>query len=248
MRYYQVADDVFCIRGTDVNMVLARDGEALTLIDAGWLKDAGVIEQSIRALGHRPEDIVAVLLSHAHLDHIGALRHLHERYGTPAYTATAEVGHARGEYHEQATPLDVIRRAWKPRTLAWAVRIAAAGGLRENSAPHIQPFPESGALDVPGGPVPISCAGHTSGHSAFHLPGAGLVATGDALVTAHPTSNIAGPQLLPDFFNHSTRDAIDGLAAFDSVEADLVVPGHGPVWKEGIRRAAEIARERAVGS
>ncbi|MET8649511.1 MULTISPECIES: MBL fold metallo-hydrolase [Nocardia] len=248
MQYYQVADDVFCLRGTDVNMVLAREGGALTLIDAGWLKDADAIERSVRALGHRPEDIAAVLLSHAHLDHIGALRHLHDRYGIPAYTAPAEVGHARGEYHESATPLDVIRRAWKPRTLAWAVRIAAAGGLRENSAPHIQPFPTEGVLDLPGSPVPIPCAGHTSGHSAFHLPGAGVVATGDALVTAHPTSNIEGPQLLPDFFNHSTGGALDGLAAFDAIDADLVVPGHGPLWKDGIRRAAEIARDRATGN
>ncbi|MBH0781159.1 MBL fold metallo-hydrolase [Nocardia bovistercoris] len=246
MRYDQVADDVFRIQGTEVAMVLARDGDALTLIDAGWLGDAAVIEESVRALGHRPEDITAVLLSHAHLDHIGALAYLHTRYGTPAYTAPAEVGHARGEYHETATALDVISRAWKPRTAAWAVRIARAGGLRENIAPHIQPFPVEGALDLPGSPIPIATPGHTSGHSGFHLPVAGVLATGDALVTAHPTAPTSGPQLLPDFFNHSTSRAVDGLAAFESVDADVVVPGHGAVWTGGVRRAVELAREHAA--
>ncbi|WP_239476708.1 MBL fold metallo-hydrolase [Nocardia arizonensis] len=247
MRYYQVADNVFCVEGTDVNMVLARDGGALTLIDAGWIGDAGVLEESVRALGHRPEDIAAVLLSHAHRDHIGAISHLHARYGIPAYTSAAEVGHARGEYHESATPLDVISRAWRPRTAAWALRIAAAGGLRDNSAPHIQPFPSDGPLDLPGSPIPIASHGHTSGHSGFHLPLAGVVATGDALVTAHPTSPISGPQILPDFFNHSTPATVDGLAGFEDVDAELVVPGHGPLWDGGVRRAVELARERATG-
>ncbi|MGW4371375.1 MBL fold metallo-hydrolase [Nocardia takedensis] len=246
MGYFQVADDVFCLRGTDVNMLLVREGDALTLLDAGWHGDVGVIERTVRALGHRPNDIVAVLLSHAHRDHIGGLTHLHERYGIPAYTAAAEVEHARGHVHESATPLDVIRRAYKPRTFTWAVRIAAAGGLRENTAPHIQPFPREGALDLPGAPTPIPCHGHTSGHSGFHLPAAGVVATGDALVTGHPTAAAPGPQILPDFFNHSTPATVDGLAAFDGIGADTVVPGHGEVWTEGLDRAVRLARERAA--
>ncbi|MGV9482560.1 MBL fold metallo-hydrolase, partial [Gordonia aichiensis] len=131
MRYQQVGDEVFTIRGTEVNMVLLRDGRDLTLIDAGWLGDAGVIERVVRELGHRPEDIVAVLLTHAHLDHVGALNHLHRRYGIPAYTSAVEVRHARGECHESATPLDVIKRLNDRATIGWAARITAAGGLRD---------------------------------------------------------------------------------------------------------------------
>ncbi|GGN88065.1 MBL fold metallo-hydrolase [Nocardia rhizosphaerihabitans] len=246
MRYQQVADDVFTIRGTDVNMVLLRDGRDLTLIDAGWYGDARTIEQTIRALGHRPEDIVAILLTHAHLDHVGAMNHLHHRYAIPAYTSPAEVAHARGECHESATPLDVIKRLTDRDTLAWAARITAAGGLRKNTVPHIQPFPTEGPLDLPGTPIPVPCPGHTSGHSAFHLPTAGAIATGDTLVTAHPTSKIKGPQPLPNFFNHDTPATIASYAALESVPADLVLPGHGPIWRDGIATAVAQARENAA--
>ncbi|MEU5406463.1 MBL fold metallo-hydrolase [Nocardia asteroides] len=244
MRAQQVADDVFMIRGTDVNMFLLRDGTDLTLIDAGWHGDARVIEQALRELGHRPPDIVAILLTHAHLDHVGALNHLHRQYGIPVYTSAVEVRHARGECHESATPLDVIKRLTDRRTIAWAARITAAGGLRKNTVAHIQPFPTEGALDFPGHPVPIACPGHTSGHSAFHLPAAGAVATGDALVTAHPTSKLEGPQLLPGFFHHSVPAALAALTALETVPADLVLPGHGLPYRGGIAEA--VARARAT--
>ncbi|WP_280338851.1 MBL fold metallo-hydrolase [Nocardia neocaledoniensis] len=245
MAWQQVADDVFVIGGTHVNMYLVRDGRDLTLIDAGWYGDAATIERAIRALGHRPEDIAAILLTHAHLDHVGALNHLHRRYGIPAYTSAIEVAHARGERHESATPLDVIKRLTDRDTIAWAARITAAGGLRKNTVPHIQPFPTEDPLDLPGRPVPIPCPGHTSGHSAFHLPAAGAVATGDTLVTAHPTSKLQGPQPLPNFFNHDTPATIAAFTTLESLPADLVLPGHGPVWSEGIAEAVARAREIA---
>ncbi|GEM32223.1 MBL fold metallo-hydrolase [Nocardia neocaledoniensis NBRC 108232] len=240
-----VADDVFVIGGTHVNMYLLRDGRDLTLIDAGWYGDAATIEKAIRGIGHRPEDIAAILLTHAHLDHVGAMNHLHSHYGIPAYTSAIEVAHARGECHESATPLDVIKRLTDRDTIAWAARITAAGGLRKNIVPHIQPFPTEGPLDLPGHPVPLPCPGHTSGHSAFHLPEAGAIATGDALVTAHPTSKIQGPQPLPNFFNHDTPATLAGYTTLESVPADNVLPGHGPVWRDGIAAAVALARENA---
>ncbi|MFD3510017.1 MBL fold metallo-hydrolase [Nocardia sp. NPDC058666] len=243
MRHQQVADNVFTIAGTDVNMVLLRDGSDLTLIDAGWYGDAATIEKSIRALGHRPEDIRAILLTHAHLDHVGALNHLHRHYAIPVYTSETEVAHARGDVHESATPLDVIKRLTDRKTLGWAARITAAGGLRKNPVPHIQPFPTEGPLDFPGHPVPVATPGHTSGHTVFHLPQAGALATGDTLCTAHPTSKITGPQVLPCFFNHSTEDTVAALDILEPLDAALVLPGHGPVWTDGIAKAVAHARE-----
>ncbi len=91
----EVADNVFCVEGTAVNWVLLRDGAELTLIDAGWSGDTGQVEDSIRALGRHPMDVQAILLTHAHLDHMGAINHFHRRYDTPVFMSSAEVTHAR---------------------------------------------------------------------------------------------------------------------------------------------------------
>lgn len=86
----EVAADVFCVEGTAVNWVLLRDRTELTLIDAGWVGDTSAVEDSIRVLGRHPLDVQAVLLTHAHLDHMGAINHFHDRYDTPVFMSSAE--------------------------------------------------------------------------------------------------------------------------------------------------------------
>src|ERR1700712_1287831 len=97
----QVADDVFRVRGRIVNWYLLRDGRDLTLVDAGYPGNADDVESSIRLLGHDPRDVGALVVTHAHADHIGAAGFLHERFGVPAYCSTAEVPHAHREFLEQ---------------------------------------------------------------------------------------------------------------------------------------------------
>src|SRR5690348_476226 len=100
----EVADGVFFVQGTLVNWVLLRNGSDLTLIDGGYPGDIDDVEASIRAIGRQPEDVRAVLLTHAHADHMGAVGPFHARYGTPAYADPAEVGHAHRDYLDQLTP------------------------------------------------------------------------------------------------------------------------------------------------
>ena len=63
----EVAHDVFLGRGTDVNWVLLREGSDVTLIDSGYPGDTDRVEASIRAIGRRPADVRAVLITHAHV-------------------------------------------------------------------------------------------------------------------------------------------------------------------------------------
>ena len=58
------------------NQFLVRDGDQLILIDtgpAGALGDTGRLPAALGAIGLRPEDIDAVILTHLHLDHISGL-------------------------------------------------------------------------------------------------------------------------------------------------------------------------------
>ncbi|MBB3676949.1 MBL fold metallo-hydrolase [Modestobacter versicolor] len=238
----QVADDVFRVDGGIVNWYLVRDGRDLTLVDAGYPGQADDVESSIRLLGHDPGDVRALLVTHAHVDHIGAAGPLHARYGTPAYCSAAEVPHAHREFLQQATPVQVLANAWRPGVLPWAVRVLRLGGTRPTAVPHARPFPGAGPLDLPGGPVPVATPGHTVGHSAILLPGSGAVLTGDGLVTGHPTSRRTGPQLLPAFFDHDEAATAAALGPLAGLDADLVLPGHGEPWRGRVERAVALAR------
>lgn len=242
MHPVEVAPGVFHVRGTEVNWYLVQDGTDLTLFDTGYPGDRARVEASVRAIGRRPEDVRAVLLTHAHVDHMGAANHLHDRYGTPVYTDPTEVRHAHREYLEQANALDVARNLWRPGMWPWLGRVLRVGVTDKISIPSAQPFPSDGPLDLPGGPVPVPTHGHTSGHTAYLLPGAGAVATGDALVTWHAVTRHRGPQVLPAFFSHG--DQLAALNALEQVDADLVLPGHGDPLRRPIGAAVREARER----
>jgi glyoxylase-like metal-dependent hydrolase (beta-lactamase superfamily II) len=241
---HQVADNVFAFTGTEVNWVIVQEGTELTLVDAGWNGDIQEVERSVRSLGRRPQDLRAVLLTHAHADHTGALNHLHDNYGVPLYMDAVEVPNALGQTIESGGPIDVAKRLYRPQVARWASRIIKAGGLRHFTVPGAQAFPQlpqQGALDLPGRPVPIATGGHTSGHTSFLLPDLGVLISGDALVTAHPTLNGVGPRLLPACFTNDQRSAISALSALRELDADMFVPGHGPAWYGPISEATDRA-------
>jgi glyoxylase-like metal-dependent hydrolase (beta-lactamase superfamily II) len=240
----EAADNVFLVRGSAVNWILLRDGTDLTLVDGGYPGDVDDVEASIRAIGRRPEDVRAILVTHAHADHVGAVNPFHTRYGTPAYFDPTEVAHAHRDYLEQLTPPTLLANIWRPRVLPWAIHILRNGATKDVAAPHAQPFPATGPLDLPGAPVPVPTPGHTSGHTAFHLPSVGAVITGDALVTGHPLSPTTGPQLLPAMFAHASRaDLLAALTPLESLDASLVLPGHGPLHHGSIADAVRTVRE-----
>lgn len=235
----QVADGVFVGQGTDVSWLALVEGQDVTLVDTGYPKDHTRLVAELASIDRRPGDVRAVLVTHAHVDHVGGVEPFTAR-GVPVHVGAPELPNARGEVHEQASPLDVARRAWRPGVAAWSIRIMRAGGLEHPTIPGALPVPE-GPIDVPGNPVAVASPGHTTGHTAFLLPDVGVIATGDALVTDHPVSRVVGPQLIPDFFAHAPDQAVASLHALAATGAQVVVPGHGPVWHDGVGRAVEQA-------
>ena len=245
---HQVADGVFVFNGTAVNWVLIREGTELTLVDAGWRGDTERVERSIRSLGREPQDLRAVILTHAHADHTGALNHLHDTYGVPLYMDSAEVPNALGTVNESGGPLDLAKIIYRPRVALWAAQIVSVGALRHVTVPDAQAFPEDdGALDLPGRPVPVATPGHTSGHTSYLLPSVGVLISGDALVTAHPTLDDVGPRLLPGFFSNDQDSAVRALSTLREIDADILVPGHGPTWNGPISQLADEALEHVSG-
>jgi glyoxylase-like metal-dependent hydrolase (beta-lactamase superfamily II) len=244
-----VADGVWLVTGTDVNWVLVADGDEVTLVDTGEPRDLPRVLSSLQWIGRALGDVAAVVLTHAHPDHIGAAERLRADRGIPVRLLEAEAPHARGQIIEEASVLQVLAAAWRPTVLLWVLRIVRAGATRVERLTEVKPFEAgSGPLDVPGRLVPVPTPGHTSGHCAFHLPERGVLIAGDALITAHPAGRTTGPQLCPRMFNHDEAAALASLQALAGLSADMVLPGHGPAYRgspaSAVERAVATHRQR----
>ncbi|MFE4667380.1 MBL fold metallo-hydrolase [Streptomyces sp. NPDC056716] len=242
----QVADGTYLVHGAQTNWVILTEGDALTLVDTGYPGDRETLLDSLAQVGGAPEAVTAVLITHAHNDHLGSAEYLRARYGTPILCHAAEVPHARREFLHQVDVRDVLRNVWRPGVLPWSLHALRCGGKAHIPVAEPQALALGGPLDLPGRPVPVPTPGHTLGHCAFHLPARGAVISGDALVTGHPTSRVHGPQLLPDMFHHERAAALASLDHFTALDGDLVLPGHGEAHRGPVAETAGHARERAL--
>ncbi|MFF5372263.1 MBL fold metallo-hydrolase [Streptomyces sp. NPDC013187] len=241
-----VADGTYLVHGSSTNWLILKEGDAVTLVDTGYPGDRERVLASLAQVGSAPEAVEAVLITHAHNDHLGSAEYLSAAHGTPVLLHEAEVPHARRDFLHQVSIGTVLRNGWRPGVLPWAVHALRSGGTADVPVTAPRAFPTAGALDLPGRPVPVHTPGHTDGHCAYHLPGIGALISGDALVSGHPTSGVEGPQLLPDMFHHERPRALASLDVLAELEGELLLPGHGPVHRGPVRDAALRARERAL--
>ena len=238
-----ITDTVHFVQTDLVNWTLVTDGNGVMLIDAGFPGSRDDVLASLRQLGFGVDGLRAILLTHAHIDHFGSAIWFAKTHGTPVYCHADEVGHSKREYLEQASPVDIAMHVWQPRWLKWSVAISRKGAVTRDGIPSTQALTEDVAAGLPGRADGDS---HARPHRrALLVRGGRCARRGDALVTGHPVSTRSGPQLLPDLFNHDQDGCVRSLAALGMLDTEVLLPGHGPVWRGSIRDATEKARAQA---
>src|SRR5215218_9637982 len=240
-----VAPGIHRVEDSYTNWYLVEDGERLTVVDCGVPTSWESFHEALRALGRTPADVEAVVLTHAHFDHVGFAERARSELGVPVYV------------HENDAPL--TRHPWRydherPRSLYFATQVKAlpiVAALVRTRAFFPKPIKEvsryeQGILVVPGQPRMIFCPGHTLGHCALHLPDRDVLIAGDALVMLDPYTARQGPCIVA---RAATADVDRNLRTLDALAetgARTVLTGHGPPWTGGAEAA--VQRARAAGA
>lgn len=239
-----VAPGVHLIEHAYVNCYLVEDEDGLTLVDAGlpgvWIP----LGEAIRTIGRRPEELRALVLTHAHFDHVGVARRLTRRLGVPVYAHRAERTLAAHPYryaHENPRATYPLKH---PRAVPILGTMLAAGALAVKGVQTTHELEAATTLPVPGRPSVVLSPGHTYGHCALHLPDRDALLTGDALVTLDPYTGRTGPRIVAGAATADSAEALRSLGALADTRATVVLPGHGRPWLDGIESAAAQARRR----
>jgi glyoxylase-like metal-dependent hydrolase (beta-lactamase superfamily II) len=226
-----VAPGIHRIDHAYVNCYLVEDGDSVTLVDGGLPATWRFILQALDAIGRRPEDVSALVLTHAHFDHVGTARRFQREIGGPVHVHPLDAFIARHPYrysHERARGLYPLLF---PRALPVLASMTVAGALSVPGISGTRPMPGGGVLDVPGTPTILFTPGHTEGHCALHFPERDAVITGDALVTLDPYTGETGPRIVAGAATADSPAALASLQKISATGAGTLLPGHGSPWR-----------------
>jgi glyoxylase-like metal-dependent hydrolase (beta-lactamase superfamily II) len=237
----EVAEGVFQLGTRWVNFHLVVDGSDAILVDAGYPRYTGRLEQALRTMGRRLRDVSAVIVTHHHVDHAGTAEHV-RRSGATVYAGTRDVPIIKGE-RASHPPQGFYREAWRPSMIAYLTHTVRVGGAGYRPCEQVEPLADDETLELPGRPRVLMTPGHTAGHCSVALPDRGVLLVGDAMVNFDYASGARGLKL--HRFNEDRDEAIQSLDRLEPIEADTVLFGHGEPWRQGVRSAVESVRMAA---
>lgn len=213
----------------------APDGQWV-LIDCGVMGTTGLITKAIESRFGKSRP-AAIIMTHGHFDHIGALKHLAELWNVPIYAHPLEHPYLDG------------RSSYPPPDPSVGGGLMAAMSGLYPSGPidvsqWLQPLPADGT--VPGMPdwKWIHTPGHAPGHVSLWCESDRTLIVGDAFITTSQESayavatqapEIHGP---PKYFTPDWENARASVQKLAALEPELVITGHGRPMHGAAMRAA----------
>jgi glyoxylase-like metal-dependent hydrolase (beta-lactamase superfamily II) len=239
-----VAPGVHRIEDAYTNLYLVEDGGRITVVDAGVPPSWESLVSALGRLGRRPADVAAVVLTHAHFDHVGFAERARTTLGVPVWIHENDVplAHRPMQYTRRRSPLRYLRHR---KALPVFAALARGRAVFPPPVRELRRF-SGGALDVPGAPRVIATPGHTLGHCSLHLPDRDTLIAGDAVVTLDPYTGRRGPRIVARAATADPERARSSLDAIAATGAGTVLCGHGEPWHDGAQALVEAARTAPV--
>ncbi|QJS13364.1 MBL fold metallo-hydrolase [Streptomyces argyrophyllae] len=195
---------------------LWRDGDDLTLIDAGPIGSGRTITGAITALGRAPEDVRRVVLTHFHEDHAGGAGEFAALSGAEVLAHPLDAPFVRGE-----------RPGPPPRFEEWELPVHAEAARHLPEGPPVPPaalteVTDGDVLGFGGGARVVHVPGHTDGSIALFLPAHGVLFTGDTVAAAPDDGTpMAG------VFNLDRARLLASIGRLADLGAEVACFGHG---------------------
>ncbi|HEX7063907.1 MAG TPA: MBL fold metallo-hydrolase [Bacillales bacterium] len=230
-----VTEDIYCYTVQIVNICFVgnpQKSNEWVLVDAGMPESANRIIHSAEehfGEGRRPE---AIVLTHGHFDHVGAVVDLMEEWDVPVYAHELEMPFLTGEsdYPEPDGSVE--------------------GGLVAKMSPlfpnesvnlgnHVKVLPADGSIPGMPGWRWLHTPGHSPGHVSFFRDSDRSLIAGDAFITVKQESllkvltqdqQVSGP---PRYLTTDWQAAWDSVKKLGDLKPKVAVTGHGrPMFGE----------------
>ena len=230
--------------GSDlINFYVVEDATGVTIVDAGVPAFYDEVGGCLEQLGHGWDEVKALVLTHAHPDHVGFAERVRREHGVPVHVHAADEELARTlKLRPNAAVLGYLRHPAAWRTLG---ALARAGPPPRMAIGEVTTFSGGDRLDVPGRPRVIHAPGHSEGCVAFHFEGHQALLVGDVLCSRNPLTGRKGVQVMPAALSADARSgARVGRPARGRRGRGDRLRARRSLARRGRRRARRRARHR----
>ncbi|NHN60023.1 MULTISPECIES: MBL fold metallo-hydrolase [Halorussus] len=235
----KVVEGVYRFGTRRINWYVLEADDGLTIIDAGLPAHWPQLDNWLDENGYEFDDVAAIVLTHADVDHVGFARVLADR-GVPVYCHPDDLPLLRS--HPQSPPGWFLRNLWRPRFFAYALEVIRDGARSVKPIADVESLNDGDVLPVPGEPRVIFAPGHTPGSCALFVEDRDLLFCGDVLATRNIFTQREGdPQLLGSA-DEDNDEANASLAFLEGLGSVTLLPGHGNPWRGDIDTALALAR------
>ncbi len=236
-----VAADLAVKRLLIVNVVFVGAPDAgdrgWVLVDAGLPGTASAITAAAAARFGKDARPGAIVMTHGHFDHFGALETLAAQWDAPVYAHPDEHPYMNGQ--ASYPPPDA----------------SVGGGLMSTLSPlyprgpvdvsgRLHALPADGSLPLMPGWRWLHTPGHSVGHCSFWREADRTLIAGDAVITTAQESAYAATAQAPElhgppmYYTQDWPSARDSVRKLAPLEPELLVTGHGRPMRGPDMRAA----------
>ncbi|EDL64259.1 MBL fold metallo-hydrolase [Bacillus sp. SG-1] len=225
----EVLPDLYCFNVQIVNIAFIgnpRESNEFVLVDAGMPDSESMIMEAAKERFGENAVCKAIILTHGHFDHVGALKGLLKKWDVPVYAHSLEKPFLSGE---SSYP--------PPNTDADSGLVAKMSSMFPrhsiNISSHLNILPEDGAIPVLPGWRAIHTPGHTPGHISLFRDSDKALISGDAFINVEQEKlyevmtqkqEIHGP---PQYFTVDWQAAWDSVKTLAGLKPQVAVVGHG---------------------
>ncbi|RYU77134.1 MBL fold metallo-hydrolase [Hymenobacter persicinus] len=235
-----VVPGVWGLRNVFVNLYFLRDTssplEPWVLVDAGLYGSADKIRRQAEAIFGPNNPPAAIILTHGHFDHVGALKTLAETWNVPVYAHPLELPYLTGRSSYPPPDPSVGGGAMAALSFLYPRKPIDLGS-------RVQALPVNGTVPFLAEWRWLHTPGHSPGHVSFFRESDRTLLAGDAFVTVQQESGLAvleqqqevhGP---PAYFTIDWAQARESVAKLAALEPQVAATGHGiPMHGEELRR------------
>jgi glyoxylase-like metal-dependent hydrolase (beta-lactamase superfamily II) len=224
----KIASNIHIVPGVTANPYLLVDSDGLTLIDTGIPGSANKILRYVKRAGYSPRDLNRILLTHADYDHAGSLAALKKATSARVYASLFEA---------RAVATGQFPRSLKTSNTFLKPVFKLAERMGRISPAHVDEHLYDGqVLPVLDGLFVVDTKGHTPGHLSFFAPSAGILFSGDSILSVKD-------RLVGSYGSVTwDQDQADASVLKQlALRARIVCSGHGAVVMDGLGRLLKMA-------